>query len=288
MADSETTTGAELIPNEVLQESRLAFQKNAQILPFIRTADLSGMPGKAAEFPVHTTAAVTKPGSETTDVTTNDAIDPTSITLTVARRTVRIDVSDLLVASAVEDINVSAGRIIGQARIKQVESDVLGNMTTNYTSSVGVTNSTAITPENILSALMTLKINEADEALILAIHPKQEYHLLDDLVVTSSSDSDSSAIAQGAMNDGGLNQKSLFGFRVISTPRVTTGTNTNDIYLGMAFNGQSLGYAVKNIPPLLEQQRDASKATNELVMNYYDSSGRLRAAGFVEVLSQTY
>lgn len=288
MADSESTTAGELIPNEVLQESRLAFQKNAQILPFIRSADLSGRPGKAAEFPVHVAVTVTKPSSETTDVTTNTTIDPTSVTLTVVRRTARVDVSDLLVASAVENINASAGAMIGNARIKQVETDVLGNMTTNYTSSVGATNNTAITPENILSALLTLKVNEADDKLLLALHPRQENHLLDDLVVTSSSDSDRSELGQSAMKDGGLNQKSLFGFRVISTPRISTGTDTNDIYLGMAFNGDALGYAVKNIPPLLEPQRDASKGTTELVMNYYDSSGRLRAEGFVLVKSQTY
>lgn len=288
MGISQTTTAAELIPNEIIQESRLAFQKNATILPFIRVADISGVPGKAAEFPVHTTAAVTKDSSETTDITTNSAIDPTSVTLTVARRTVRIDVSDLLGASAVENVNVSAGKIMGAARIKQVESDVLGNMTTNYTSSVGATDSTAITPENILSALLTLKVNEADENLLLAIHPKQEFHLLDDLVVTSSGETDRSSLGMSATMDGGLNQKTLFGFRVFSTPRVSTGTNTNDIYLGMAFNGDALGYVVKNIPPVVELQRDASAAVNEIVMNYYDSSGRLRADGFVEVLSQTY
>ena len=58
----------------------------------------------------------------------------------------------------------------------------------------------------------------------------------------------------------------------------------------MAFNGRELGYAVKNIGENggLEIQRDASKATNEVVMNYYDSSGRIRAGAFVLVKSQTY
>ena len=129
---------------------------------------------------------------------------------------------------------------------------------------------------------------EADENLLLAIHPKQEFHLLDDLVVTSSGETDRSSLGMSATMDGGLNQKTLFGFRVFSTPHVSTGTNTNDIYLGMAFNGDALGYLVKNIPPGIELQRDASAAVNEIVMNYYDSSGRLRADGFVEVLSQTY
>lgn len=286
MAESTSTTLTELIPNEVLQESRLAFQKNAGILPLVQTADLSNRPGTTAEFPVHVVATVTKPANETTDVTTSSTMDPTSVTQTVVRRTAHIDLADLARESTVEDVNVTAGRLIGNARIKQVETDILANMTTNYTSSVGATNSTAITPEQILSALLTLKNNEANENLVLAISPNQEFHLLDDLVVTSSSDTDRSAEGMAATRDGVI--KDLYGIRVLSTPRVSTGTDTNDIYLGMLFNSKELGYTVKNIPPLIEFERDATKALTEIVMNYYDSSGRIRAAAFVLVKSQTY
>lgn len=289
MADTDRAALGKLVPTEVLQEARLAFQKNAEILPMINVVDISGVPGVTADFPIHGTVAITVPGNETTDVTTNSQIAPTFATLTVARRTARVDVSDLAQASVSgESPSVTAGRLIGNARIKKVETDVLANITTNYTSSVGATDSTAISPENVLSALLTLKVNEANDNLLLAIHPKQEAHLLDDLVVTSSSDSDRSDLAQSAMSDGGLSKKSLFGFTVVSSMRVSTGTDTNDIYLGMACNAKELGYAVKNIAPGLEIQRDASKATNEVVMNFYDSSGRIRAAAFVLVKSQTY
>lgn len=288
MAITETSSLGKLIPSEVVQEARLAFQKDAEILPLINVADLSGKPGKTVDFPIHTTVAITSPGNETTDVTTNSVIQPTFATLTLRRQTARVDVSDLAQESVSgEAPSVTAGRLIGKARIKAVETHVLANMTTNYTSSVGATNSTAITPENILSALLTLKKNEANENLVLAIHPQQEYHLLDDIVVTSLSKSDLSDVGQSAMVDGGLSKKSLFGFTVVPTMRVSTGTNTNDIYLGMAFNGKELGYGVKNIPPAIEFQRDASSALSEVVMNYYDSSGRIRAAAFVLVMSQT-
>lgn len=292
MAITGSSSLGKLVPTEVLQEARLAFQKNAEVLPLINVADISGIPGVTADFPIHTTVAVTKPANETTDVTTNSAIQPTFATLTVARRTARVDISDLSQEAARAGYKPSemAGRLIGQARIKQVETDVLGNMTTNYTSSVGATNATSISPENVLSALLTLKSNEANENLMLALHVKQEAHLLDDLVVTSSSDSDRSEVAQSAMRDGGLVKKSLFGFTVVPTVRVSTGTDTNDIYLGFACNAKELGYAVKNIGDKggLEIQRDASIALNEVVMNYYDSSGRIRAAAFVLVKSQTY
>ena len=288
MAISTSALLAELIPNEVIQESRLAFQKDAMLPQYVRVADLSGRPGKAAEFARHVAVTVTKDSNESTDQTTIASMDPTSVTLTVARRVARIDITDLAAESTVEDVNITAGRILGKARAKQVDTDLLGVMTTNWTSSVGATNSTAITPENILSALLTLKTNEADDNLMLAIHPKQEIHLLDDLVVTSSTDSDSSALGQSAVSDGRLGGKTLFGFKVFSTPRVGTGSDTADIYTGLAFNADCLGYAVKNIGAAVEAQRDASSGLTELVMNYYDSCAVISAAAFVLVKSQTY
>lgn len=286
MAESTSSTASELIPNEIIQESRLAYQKNSSIVALVRSADLSGVPGKAAEFPIHITASVTKDASETTDETTTNTINPTSVTLTVARRVSRVDVSDLLGASAVENINQVAGAMIGNARIKQVETDILAVMATDHSTNVGATDSTANTPEQVLSALLSLKNAEANENLVLVISPNQEFHLLDDITVTSSSASDQSSQGQEAMNSGGLKQ--LFGFMVITTPRVGTGTDTNDIYLGIAGNAKALGYAVKNIGSPIELQRDASKAINEVVMNYYDSAGQLRPAGLVLFKSQTY
>lgn len=292
MAETTVSTLGKLVPTEVLQEARLAFQKSADIVPLVNVADISGVPGATADFPIHTTVAVTVPGSETTDVTTNSAIQPTFATLTVARRTVRVDISDLSQAAARAGFtpNEMAGRLIGQARAKKVETDILACMTTNYTSSVGSTSSTTIAMENVLASKLKLKNNEADDNLVLSLHANQEAHLLDDIVVTSSSDSDRSQIAQDAQVSGSIDKKTLLGFRVVSSMRVSTGTDTNDIYLGMAFNGLELGYAVKNIGDNggLEIQRDASKGLNEVVMNYYDSAGRIRAAAFVLVKSQTY
>lgn len=289
MAETTPASLGKLVPSEVVQEARLAFQKNAEVLPLINVVDLSGKPGVTADFPIHTTVAITTPSSITTDVTTSSIIQPTFATLTLRRQTARVDVSDLAQeAVSGEAPSVTAGRLIGAARIKAVETHVLANIATNWTSSVGATNATAISPENVLSALLTLKKNEANENLMLAIHPAQEYHLLDDIVVTSSSGSDVSALGQSSMEDGGLNKKKLFGFTVVSSPRISTGTDTNDIYLGMACNAKELAYAVKNIGAPIEFQRDASIALNEVVMNYYDSSGKVRSAAFVLVKSQTY
>jgi len=78
-----------------------------------------------------------------------------------------------------------------------------------------------------------------------------------------------------------------FGWRKTKLKCRLYGIDTPEIR-GSSAEEKELAYAVKNIAPLVEFQRDASKATNEILMNYYDSSGRVRPAAFVLVKSQTY
>lgn len=295
-ANEQTTTShASIINSEAILEARLAFQVNNFLAGECWMKDLTGIPTATASYPVFGVATVTKPGSETTDVTTNSTANPTDVTCTVARRTVRMEPSDLARAASTENLSVRLGQIIGQARAKQVDADILGVMTTNYTSSVGATNSTDVSIANILSALLTLEGNEANQNLILALHVKQWAHLRGDLVLVSGTadSSDKSAAGQQAMSSGIITVP-LFGARVLATPRVGTGTDTNDMYLGILGNfAEGIGYAFKNVNaelgiPEIELERNASTATTEFVHNYYDKAAIVRAAGLVLVKSQTY
>lgn len=303
MANEMTSTAlASIINSETIVEARLAFQKNANLPGVCRFADLTGLATKVASFPVFVSATVTTPGSETTDVTTNSDITPTDVTLTVARRTIKILPSDLGWASSQENMSAVLGQIIGAARAKKVDQDIAAVMTTNFTSSVGATNSTAMTQLLIQSALLTLETNEANDNLILALHPKQWALLRDDFVLVSAStagagangvNTDRSAQGQEVLNSG-LVTLPLYGAQVIVTPRIGTGTDTNDIYCGFMGNcKESIGYALKNVNadmglPEIELERDASIGGTEVVMNYYDKAGIIRASGLVLVKSQTY
>lgn len=296
MAESTSTTLASIINSETILEARLAFQKNANIPSIVRIGDITGERTKTASFPVYNTASVTKPASETTDVTTTSTIQPTDNTLTVARRTVRIDPSDLSLGAWADPVppNVRLGQLIGAARALQVDTDILAVMTTNYTSSVGATNSTDVSFANVRSALLTLESNEADALLHLVLHTKQFDHLRGDLVIVSGTvaSTDRSSQAQQAMNTGTI--LNLFGANVVVTNRVGTGTDTNDMFLGMlGYMSEAIGYAVKNVNaelglPEVELQRDASKGTTEFVQNYYDKAGIIRPEALVLIKSQTY
>jgi len=297
MANEMTTTAlAKVINTETIQEARLAFQQNANLPPLVRVADITGETTAQATFPVFLVASVTKPGSETTDVTTNSDITPTAVGLTVVRRTVRIQPSDLGMASSTENMSQIIGRIIGEARAKQVDTDICAVMTTNYTSSVGATNATTVTFANINSALLVLESNEANQNLGLVLHPKQWAHLRKDLVIVSGTDTrntDRSVQGQNTLTTGYVGN-TLFGAQVIVTPRVGVGSDTNDMYLGFMGNlREALGYAFKNVNaaiglPEIELDRDPATASTKIVHNYYDKAGIIRAAGLVLIKSQTY
>ena len=298
MANEMTSTSlASIINSEAIMEARLAFQSNVNLAGVVRNSDLTGIPTKAASFPVFTAASVSKT-AEATDQTTNTTIDPTDVVLTVARRIVKLLPTDLGMASAQENMSVRLGQAIGAARAKQVDTDILASLTTNYTYAVGATNSTDISVANILSALLTLEIAEANQNLILCLHPNQWNHVRGDLVLVSATataterGTDPSAQGQAILNSGMMTLP-LFGARLLVTPRVGTGTDTNDIYKGALFNAEAFAYAVKNVAaelglPDIEVERNASLGAAEYVHNYYDSTGIVRATGIVLIKSQTY
>lgn len=298
MANEMTSTSlASIINAEAIMEARLAFQQDANLPSVVRNADITGVPTKAASFPVFTQAAVSKT-AEATDQTTNTTCDPSDVVLTVARRVIKLLPTDLGMGASQENLSVRLGQAIGNARAKQVDTDILGVMTTNYTYAVGATNSTDVSVANILSALLTLEAVEANQNLILALHPKQWNHIRGDLVLTSATSTatergtDGSAQGQTVLNSGMMNIP-LFGARLLVTPRVGTGTDTNDIYKGALFNAECIAYAIKNVAaemglPDIELQRDASLGATEFVHNYYDSCGIIRPTGIVLVKSQTY
>ena len=292
--ESTTTTLTEVINSETIVEARLAFQNNANLLPLVRQADITGVKTKVISFPVHVALTISKT-AEATDQTTKVALDPTDVTLTVARRIVRVDLTDLAAGSWQDSVPPSQriGQMVGLARAKQVDTDICGVMTTNYTSSVGATNSSDVSFANVLSAMLTLEVNEANAQLALILHPKQFNHLRGDLVVVSGTTTNPTGNqADQAMNTGKV--MNLFGAQVVVTPRVGTGTDTNDMYLGfIGYTSEAIGYGVKNVNaeiglPDIELQRDASASWTEVVHQYYDSVGIIRASGLVLIKSSTY
>ena len=202
-------------------------------------------------------------------------------------------------AASGENMSARLGQLIGNARAKQVDTDILGVMTTNFTNSVGATNSTDLSVANILSALLILEGLESNQNLSLILHPNQWNHIRGDLVLVSATSTatergtDRSAQGQSVLNSGFVTIPML-GCDVLVTPRVSTGTDGNAMFLGMLGNlSEAIGYAIKNVNqelglPDIELERDASLGATEFVHNYYDSVKIIRSNGLVLIKSQTY
>lgn len=303
----QTTSGAELILDELLKDVANAFSARSIFFGnlgrgLINVGNISGMPTKSFEAVSYTALSITSMAAETTDLTTKSDPAPASTTLTVARKACRVDISDLLEASVPRDLNSDVGAAIAAAYAEQVDTDILGVMTTNHTSSVGATNASANTPEQLLSALMTLSSNKATANGVWgALHPKQIYHIKDDLLpvarvtTTTQTAGDLLMGPQFAMNPYG--PWDYAGIELYESPLVGTGTDGNDIYCGIVAakgagpngSGAAIAYAIKEIPnKLLRFQEDISAGTTEVVLNYYDSAAMTRVDGVVLVKSSTY
>ena len=85
MSASTTTTLASVINSETIVEARLAFQNNANLPGLVRVGDITGVRTAVASFPYYAAIAISKT-AEATDQTTTATVQPTDVTLTVARR----------------------------------------------------------------------------------------------------------------------------------------------------------------------------------------------------------
>jgi len=292
--ETNSTTLGSIINSEMILAARNAFIESNNLVRETWFKDLTGVPTAAASYPVFNSVVITKPAAETTDVTTKTAITPTDVVLTVARRTARVDQGDLAAASATENMSAKIGQLIGEARAEQVDTDILGVMTTNYTSSVGATDSTDVSFANLTAAILIVEGNKVPKNLILGLHIKQWDHLRNDLIVISGgAATDRSAQGQQALTTGLLNIPVL-GARLMASALISTGTDTNDMYLGILGNfEQGIGYAVKNASsevgkPEVELNDVPSEGLTQYVHNYYDSAGIVRPQALVLVKSQTY
>ena len=290
MANEMTAaTGLELQMNEVILEAVHAYREEAlhMIPSFCRYADLTGLKTTTAEFPI-LGGATCAAANEAADQDPGGGITQTSVTLSVARKGTREDVTDLLMDSAVVNMNQAVGYALGLARAEGIDTDVLSVMTTNFTTVSGATDSSVMSSELIMAGIMTLQVAKAFKPgkVNVALHPKQYILVADDLVFTTNSQTDVSSVGNAAVNNYLIG--SAMGCKFYVSANVPTGTNTNSIYRAMMWEQNAIGLAVKDIPPSIKLQTDISKALTEFVITYYDSAGIITPTGVCALRSSTY
>jgi len=273
-----------LIP-EITFEADLIYQDAAIGRNLVRVEDISGRPGHTAEFPVFTEVTGSSAPAET-GIPTSHQMALTTPTLTVARRSVYVILSDLASGSTSGNLPQQVGAAMGLAKAKQDDVRIFGvtSGTTNYATSAGATNaSLGIT--HLLDGLNLLEINEVDDPLTGVLHPFQHKTVRSALVPTAAGSGIGVDQASEMVRNGFVSQ--MFGVSWFVTNRIGSGTvdATANVYMGLLFARKAIGYAVKEVVRGVEPDRSAKEALTGFVDNYFDSAGVLRSEALCRLYS---
>lgn len=279
-----STNIAELVP-EITLEAEYIYQDKMLGESLVNVQDITGQPGKTVEFPIFTEVAGSASPGET-GAATSHQMDLTMPTLTVARRSINVHLGDLAEISAQGNLVAGIGRAMGMAKVKQDDTQIFGVLTgtTNWSTQAGATNA-ALSITHIQNGLNLLELNEVDGVLYGVVNPFQYKSIRSAL--TPVANDDGIAVAQATeMLSRGLVSR-MFGVDWFVSNRVGSGTNgaTDNVYSGLLFDSQAIGYGKKSKVNGIEPDRDAEGALTKYVWNYFDIAGVIRGDGVCKLAS---
>ena len=272
---STVTTLTELVP-EITLEVAFIYQDKALARNLVTVEEISGKPGVTVEFPRFTEVAGDTAFTNEYDSPTSHAMDSGNMpTLTIARRSVFVLLSDLAKKGTSGDIVSKIGYAMGMAMVKQDDASIFGVVTgtTNWTTATGATNA-AMAIGYVLDGILLLEKNEVDDQLYTVLHPHQYDHIRDALTPVANDDGISIDQASELVRNGFVSR--MFGAEWFKSNRIGSGTvsSTGDVYNGLLFSRRGIGYAFSWLEvPGIEFERDAEAASTKLILNYADSAG---------------
>ena len=265
MADTTTTTVAEVIEREAYAASVLYFDANLGLKDFVTVKDISGDPTLVARFPIYDSVSATAI-AEATDFTTNSALDTTgTVDVTISEHIIKFTITDLSQNAARDTLYSAAGReasIVGQmgaqALAQRLDQDISA-LFSAFNSSTG-DYSAGITSTLLMSAIYTLDINNIPVSpRTIALHPFQWKSLapvFDDAAVFG-------AQGQEIVRSGRIAQ--LYGCAVFQTSNIATATiSSSTDWTGAVFHPSAIAVAHKALANF-EVERDASLRAFEVV-----------------------
>lgn len=283
-----STSVAELVP-EITEQVDYIFQNQSLGRALVTVKDVSSIPGKIVEFPEFTEVAASTAANETSTPDSH-AMDLSMPYLTIAKRAVLVQLGDL----ANKSMSASAadiGYAMGMAMVKAIDTSIFGVITTtNYSTSAGATNA-VLSFTHCLNALNKLEINEVDTLINLVVHPLQYATVRANLLPVAASTGTvdikipnpvSDAVAlRGVSNAVGMN------WYVSARVGTRTVDATASCYSGLVFSPKGIGFAFAWLyTPGIEVIR-GTEAVSNMILNWGDSAGVIKAAGVCTLYSST-
>jgi len=258
MADEVTSSiGSELYTN-ILQEAIFTATEQSVARAVARNYNLAAGAGKTFQVPVYPSVSAGDV-TEGTDMS-NTAVNPTSVTITLAEIGVMATVTDLMLESSPFDVAADIGNILGRAVAEKVDTDFAA-LFSSFSTSLG-NDATEFSASMLFQAAAQLRSVNAPGPYYCVVHPKAAYALKKELAtnggnnIPALSEPGNQALQTGIIGN-------IAGITVVEHSLVPT--SSSDGYVGAVFSRDAIGVAVGR-EPRLEQQRDASLRASELVM----------------------
>lgn len=128
MANESTTTSLTDFVDTLIAEAIMQLVRVGVMPPKVRRKSLVGFPGKAANFTKWDALASSdvQAGTEGTDYTTNKQLSSSAVSGTVDEHLLMSTITDLSRDSSVENVDDSAGILLGNAMSAKLDDDLVG------------------------------------------------------------------------------------------------------------------------------------------------------------------
>lgn len=281
MASTTTTTATELVYAKILTDQLIDNMYGVAVMDgLMRQESLVGKPSRSYSFPIWpalTAASI----AEATDLTSS-AVDTTNVDIAVTEASsIRIDVTDLLLESAILRDGMQFAAQGGKAVADKRDTDATA-LLSGFSGGVGSTG-TVLTEANVIKAITTLHGADAPRPYVIVLHPYAVGDFRKVLAQTTASVQESRSEASLAPGYGF--EFSYLGQDVYASSNVPTANAAADVQGAIFSKGQALARVDKR-PIRVEPQRDASLRATEYNITSVYGQGELVDGWGVNILSK--
>jgi len=277
---NNTTINSELFTN-LLAEAQFAMYENSIARQLVTPFTFPANSGKVMQVPVY--AAVT--AGDLTEGTAPSAADTntTSVSITLGEVGTYFQVTDFLRDSAQRDVIADLGAQAGRAIAEKMDTDVFA-LFNSISASVG-TEDSAITVDNIMEAIATLRQAKVTGPLSAVVGPRQALQLKKALynaggTVATANNYGASILERGFI--GTIGGCSVYESSLVKQD-LDTDADAELNTVGAVFSPTALGHAIRG-GVVMEDQRQAASRATDIMMSVVKGEAILQNSHAVKIV----
>lgn len=277
---NNTTINSELFTN-LLAEAQFAMYENSIARQLVTPFTFPANSGKVMQVPVY--AAVT--AGDLTEGSAPSAADTntTSVSITLGEVGTYFQVTDFLRDSAQRDVIADLGAQAGRAIAEKMDTDVFA-LFNSISASVG-TEDSAITVDNIMEAIATLRQAKVTGPLSAVVGPRQALQLKKALynaggTVATANNYGASILERGFI--GTIGGCSIYESALVKQD-LDTDSDAELNSVGAVFSPTALGHAIRG-GVVMEDQRQAAARATDIMMSVVKGEAILQNSHAVKIV----